>query len=92
MAETVGGIIYEVGIDTSQLAAGSRELQSMLNGLSGNMGRLEASVNRTERSIGSMERTMSSLSGVAKGLFAALSVQQSALSCLHWPQVAPCSR
>lgn len=87
MAETVGGIIYEVGIDTSQLAAGSRELQSMLNGLSGNMGRLEASVNRTERSIGSMERTMSSLSGVAKGLFAALSVQQVASYADAWAEL-----
>lgn len=87
MAETVGGIIYEVGIDTSQLAAGSRELQSMLNGLSGNMGRLEASVNRTERSIGSMERTMSSLSGVAKGLLAALSVQQVASYADAWTEL-----
>ena len=87
MAETVGGIIYEVGIDTSQLAAGSRELQSMLNGLSGNMGRLEASVNRTERSIGSMERTMSSLSGVAKGLFTALSVQQVASYADAWTEL-----
>lgn len=87
MAETVGGIIYEVGIDTSQLAAGSRELQSMLNGLSGNMGRLEASVNRAERSIGSMERTMSSLSGVAKGLFAALSVQQVASYADAWTEL-----
>lgn len=87
MAETVGGIIYEVGIDTSQLAAGSRELQSMLNGLSGSMGRLEASVNRTERSIGSMERTMSSLSGVAKGLFAALSVQQVASYADAWTEL-----
>lgn len=87
MAETVGGIIYEVGIDTSQLVAGSRELQSMLNGLSGNMGRLEASVNRTERSIGSMERTMSSLSGVAKGLFAALSVQQVASYADAWTEL-----
>lgn len=87
MAETVGGIIYEVGIDTSQLAAGSRELQSMLNGLSGNMGRLEASVNRTERSIGLMERTMSSLSGVAKGLFAALSVQQVASYADAWTEL-----
>lgn len=87
MAEEVGGIVYEVGIDTSQLAAGSRELQSMLNGLSGNMGRLEASVNRTERSIGSMERTMSSLSGVAKGLFAALSVQQVASYADAWTEL-----
>lgn len=87
MAEEVGGIVYEVGIDTSQLAAGSREIESMLNDLSGNMGRLEASVNRTERSISSMEGTMSSLSGVAKGLFAALSVQQVASYADAWTEL-----
>lgn len=87
MAETVGGIIYEVGIDTSQLVAGSRELQSMLNGLSGNMGRLEASVTRTERSISSMEGAMSRLSGVAKGLFAALSVQQVSSYADAWTEL-----
>lgn len=87
MAETVGGIIYEVGIDTSQLVAGSRELQSMLNGLSGNMGRLEASVTRTERSISTMEGAMSRLSGVAKGLFAALSVQQVSSYADAWTEL-----
>ena len=87
MAEEVGGIVYEVGIDTSQLAAGSREIESMLNSLSGNMGRLEASVNRTERSMGSMERTMSSLSGVAKGLLAALSVQQVSSYADAWTEL-----
>lgn len=87
MAEQVGGIVYEVGIDTSQLAAGSREIESMLNSLSGNMGRLEASVNRTERSMGSMERTMSSLSGVAKGLLAALSVQQVSSYADAWTEL-----
>lgn len=84
MAEEVGGIVYEVGIDTSQLAAGSREIESMLNDLSGNMGRFEASVNRTERSISSMEGTMSSLTGVAKGLLAALSVQQVGAYAQAW--------
>ncbi|EOZ4928865.1 tape measure protein, partial [Klebsiella pneumoniae] len=58
-----------------------------LNGLNGSMGRLEASVNRTERSIGSMERTMSSLSGVAKGLLAALSVQQVASYADAWTEL-----
>ena len=71
-----GSVIYEVDMDTSRLLAARREIDAALNGLNGSMGRLEASVNRTERSIGSMERTMSSLSGVAKGLLAALSVQQ----------------
>jgi tape measure domain-containing protein len=88
MAEEVGGIVYEVGIDTSQLAAGSREIESMLNDLSGNMGRLEASVNRTERSISSMEGTMSSLTGVAKGLLAALSVQQVGAYAQAWQDMS----
>lgn len=88
MAEEVGGIVYEVGIDTSQLAAGSREIESMLNHLSGNMGRLEASVNRTERSISSMEGTMSSLTGVAKGLLAALSVQQVGAYAQAWQDMS----
>ena len=88
MTEEVGGIVYEVGIDTSQLAAGSREIESMLNDLSGNMGRLEASVNRTERSISSMEGTMSSLTGVAKGLLAALSVQQVGAYAQAWQDMS----
>ncbi|WHM52849.1 hypothetical protein IOBOPIKK_00044 [Klebsiella phage vB_KpnS_SCNJ1-C] len=88
MAEEVGGIVYEVGIDTSQLAAGSREIESMLNSLSGNMGRLEASVNRTERSISSVEGTMSSLTGVAKGLLAALSVQQVGAYAQAWQDMS----
>ncbi|UVX31715.1 tail length tape measure protein [Klebsiella phage VLCpiS13d] len=88
MAEEVGGIVYEVGIDASQLAAGSREIESMLNDLSGNMGRLEASVNRTERSISSMEGTMSSLTGVAKGLLAALSVQQVGAYAQAWQDMS----
>ncbi|MDU9101699.1 tape measure protein, partial [Klebsiella pneumoniae] len=41
----------------------------------------------TERSIGSMERTMSSLSGVAKGLLAALSVQQVASYADAWTEL-----
>ncbi|HBV9851799.1 TPA: tape measure protein, partial [Klebsiella pneumoniae] len=40
-----------------------------------------------ERSIGSMERTMSSLSGVAKGLLAALSVQQVASYADAWTEL-----
>lgn len=71
-----GSIIYEVDMDTARLLAARREVDAALNGMGGSMGRLEASVNRTERSIGAMNRTMSSLSGVAKGIAAALSIQQ----------------
>ncbi|MDU6812096.1 MAG: tape measure protein [Klebsiella pneumoniae] len=82
-----GSVIYEVDMDTSRLLAARREVDAALNGLNGSMGRLEASVNRTERSIGSMERTMSSLSGVAKGLLAALSMQQVASYADAWTEL-----
>ncbi|MEL0413244.1 tape measure protein [Klebsiella oxytoca] len=82
-----GSVIYEVDMETSRLLAARREVDAALNGLGGTMGRLEASVNRTERSIGSMERTMSSLSGVAKGLLAALSVQQVASYADAWTEL-----
>lgn len=82
-----GSVIYEVDMDTSRLLAARREVDAALNGLNGSMGRLEASVNRTERSIGTMERTMSSLSGVAKGLLAALSVQQVASYADAWTEL-----
>lgn len=89
MAGTVsaGTIVYEVDMDTARLLQGRRDVDAALNGLNGSMGRLEASVSRTERSIGSMERTMSSLSGVAKGLMAALSVQQVAQYADAWVTV-----
>lgn len=89
MAGTVsaGTIVYEVDMDTAGILRGRRDIDAALSGLNGSMGRLEASVNRTERSIGSMERTMSSLSGVAKGLIAALSVQQVASYADAWTEL-----
>ena len=79
-----GSIIYEVDMDTAKLLAARREVDAALNGMGANMGRLEASVNRTERSISSMQGTMSSLTGVAKGLLAALSVQQVGAYADEW--------
>jgi len=89
MAGTVsaGTIVYEVDMDTARLIQGRRDVDAALNGLNGSMGRLEASVTRTERSIGSIERTMSSLSGVAKGLLAALSVQQVSSYADAWTEL-----
>lgn len=86
MAGTVnaGSIIYEVDIDTARLIQGRRDIDAALNGLNNGMGRLEASVNRTERSVANMDRAMSSLSGVARGLLAALSVQQVASYADAW--------
>lgn len=82
-----GSIVYEVDMDTAKLIAARRELDAALNGLSGNMNRLEASVTRTERSISSMEGAVSSLSGVAKGLLAALSINQVAQWGNEWVTV-----
>ncbi|MBB3320897.1 tape measure protein [Atlantibacter sp. RC6] len=81
---SAGSITYEVDIDTARLIQGRREVDAALNGMNGGMGRLEASVNRTERSIANMDRSMSNLSGVARGLMAALSVQQVANYADAW--------
>lgn len=82
-----GSIVYEVDMDTSRLLAARREVDAALNGLSGSMGRLDASVTRTERSVASMERTMSGLSGVAKAVVSALSIQQVAQYGNEWVTV-----
>lgn len=89
MAGTVnaGTIVYEIDVDAERLIQGRREIDSALNGLNSGLGRLEGSVNRTERSIGNMERTMSSITGVAKGLIAALSVQQVASYADAWTEL-----
>lgn len=83
-----GRVVYEVDMDTAKLISARREVDAALNGMSGNMGRLETSVNRTERSVNSMERSMSSLTGVAKGLLAALSVQQVTEYANSWVTVS----
>jgi len=82
-----GSIIYEVDMDTARLLAARREVDAALNGMGGSMGRLEASVTRTERSVASMQRTMSSLSSVARGVIAAISVQQVAAYGNEWVTV-----
>ncbi len=78
MAGTVdaGSIVYEVDMDTAKLLAARREVDAALNGMGGNMGRLEANINRAERAADSAGRSMSKLTAVASGLLAALSVQQ----------------
>lgn len=88
MAEEVGGIVYEVGMDYSGLLSAQREVESALNGMSGQFNRVEASVTRTERTLSSIEGTMSSLSGVAKGLLAALSVQQVGAYAQAWQDLS----
>lgn len=82
-----GSIIYEVDMDTARLLAARREVDAALNGMGGSMGRLEASVTRTERSISSASQALTSLSSVAKGIIAALSVQQVAEYGNEWVNV-----
>lgn len=82
-----GSIIYEVDMDTARLLAARREVDAALNGMGGSMGRLEASVNRTERSVATMQRTLSGLSTIARGVIAAISVQQVAAYGNEWVTV-----
>jgi tape measure domain-containing protein len=82
-----GSIIYEVDMDTARLIAARREVDAALNGMGGSMGRLEASFNRTERAVNSMQGALSSLSGIAKGVMAALSIQQVAQYGNEWVNV-----
>lgn len=89
MAGTVsaGTIIYDVDMDTAGILRGRRDIDAALTGLNGSMGRVEAGINRTERSVASMERSMSSLTGIAKALMAALSIQQVAQYADAWVTV-----
>lgn len=86
-ATSTGSIVYEVGIDLTGLQAGLRQVNDSLNGLN-------RTVDINTRHIGSLERqaaatssAMSRLSGVAKSLMAALSVQQVASYSDVWTEL-----
>lgn len=86
-ATSTGSIVYEVGIDLTGLQAGLRQVNDSLNGLN-------RTVDTNTRHIGSLERqaaatssAMSRLSGVAKSLMAALSVQQVASYSDAWTEL-----
>lgn len=86
-ATSTGSIVYEVGIDLTGLQAGLRQVNDSLNGLN-------RTVDINTRHIGSLERqaeatssAMSRLSGVAKSLMAALSVQQVASYSDAWTEL-----
>lgn len=86
-ATSTGSIVYEVGIDLTDLQAGLRQVNDSLNGLN-------RTVDINTRHIGSLERqaaatssAMSRLSGVAKSLMAALSVQQVASYSDAWTEL-----
>lgn len=85
---SAGTIVYEVDIDTARLLQGQRNIDAALNGINGSMGRLEAGINRTGHSLSSIEGTMSSLTGVAKALIAALSVQQVGAYAQAWQDLS----
>lgn len=85
---SAGTIVYEVDIDTARLLQGQRNIDAALNGINGSMGRLEAGINRTDHSLSSIEGTMSSLTGVAKALIAALSVQQVGAYAQAWQDLS----
>jgi len=82
-----GSIVYEVDMDTARLLAARREVDAALSGMNGTVGRLDATVTRAERSVASMQNTMSSLSAVARGVIAAISVQQVAAYGNEWVTV-----
>lgn len=86
-ATSTGSIVYEVGIDLTGLQAGLRQVNDSLNGLN-------RTVDINTRHIGSLERqaaatssAISRLSGVAKSLMAALSVQQVASYSDAWTEL-----
>ena len=86
-ATSAGSLVYEVGIDLTDLQAGLRQVNDSLNGLN-------RTVDINTRHIGSLERqaaatssAMSRLSGVAKSLMAALSVQQVASYSDAWTEL-----
>lgn len=86
-ATSTGSLVYEVGIDLTGLQAGLRQVNDSLNGLN-------RTVDINTRHIGSLERqaaatstAMSRLSGVAKSLMAALSVQQVASYSDAWTEL-----
>lgn len=86
-ATSTGSLVYEVGIDLTDLQAGLRQVNDSLNGLN-------RTVDINTRHIGSLERqaaatstAMSRLSGVAKSLMAALSVQQVASYSDAWTEL-----
>lgn len=86
-ATSTGSLVYEVGIDLTGLQAGLRQVNDSLNGLN-------RTVDINTRHIGSLEHqaaatstAMSHLSGVAKSLMAALSVQQVASYSDAWTEL-----
>ena len=86
-SEKVGTLVYDIEIDTAGLLEGQRKLQAQLDSLRGNLGSLNTSINRTEQSTRAAGSAMSSLSGIAKGLAAAISIHQITEYANSWVDV-----
>jgi len=76
----VGNIVYQVQMDVNQLLTAQRQVNGRLD-------RLEGGFDNTTRAVNNTEKSMLSLSGVAKSLAAALSVQQVAKYAEAWTVV-----
>lgn len=87
-AESAGTIVYDVEVDLSGLLNGQRQINSALEDMTNDMRNLQGSLARTERSVESIEGAFSDLSSVAKGVFAALSVQQVGAYAQAWQDLS----
>lgn len=86
-ATSTGSIVYEVGIDLTGLQAGLRQVNDSLNGLNRTVDINTRHIGSLERQAASTSSAMSRLSGVAKSLMAALSVQQVASYSDAWTEL-----
>ncbi len=80
MAENAGGIYYDIEMDIQGLLVAQQRVNQRLD-------LMERGFDGTARAVNNTERSMSSLSGVAKGLLAALSVQQVASYADAWTEL-----
>ncbi|RLO16120.1 hypothetical protein D1220_09725 [Klebsiella pneumoniae] len=80
MAESAGGIYYDIEMDVQGLLTAQQRVNQRLD-------MMERGFDGTARAVNNTERSMSSLSGVAKGLLAALSVQQVASYADAWTEL-----
>lgn len=82
--EVIGGIVYEIGMDVSGLAAGQNRIRSAFNEIEGGANNGVRSMDRLDRQMNTTGQAMSRLSGVAASLAAALSVNQVASYSDAW--------
>lgn len=76
MAESAGGIYYDIELETAKLMTGSKKAADVLSEIEKNSEKADKSLTKMEGSAKSAGSTLGSLSRVAAALTAALSVQQ----------------